>query len=165
MNIAHVTDSMEMGGAEKLTAMLCRLQRARGHHASVHCLYSVGVLGDELRDEAKELVGLAPDVFLAMAPPSVVALQKVTHTVPIVFAAVTDPVGLGIVQSLAHPGGNITGFINIEGSVSGKWIEILKDIVPDASRAALMYNPETAPYFEYYRQPFEAAARSSGGMP
>jgi putative ABC transport system substrate-binding protein len=120
---------------------------------------------ERMREIAKELIGLKPDLLWASTTPAVAALQRETRTIPIVFVAVSDPVGSGFVASLPRPGGNITGFINIEGSVSGKWIEILKDIVPGASRAALMYNPETAPYFEYYRQPFEAAARSSGIEP
>jgi putative ABC transport system substrate-binding protein len=120
---------------------------------------------ERMRAIAKELIGLKPDLLWASTTPAVAALQRETRMIPIVFVAVSDPVGSGFVASLPRPGGNITGFINIEGSVSGKWIEILKDIVPDASRAALMYNPETAPYFEYYRQPFEAAARSSGVEP
>jgi putative ABC transport system substrate-binding protein len=110
---------------------------------------------------AKELVGLQPDLIVAATTPPVIALQRETKTIPIVFVVVSDPVGSGIVASLPHPGGNITGFINIEASLSGKWIEMLKDIVPRVSRAALMFNPETAPYFAYYLQPFEAAARSS----
>jgi ABC-type uncharacterized transport system substrate-binding protein len=80
----------------------------------------------------------------------VAALQRETKTIPIVFVVVSDPVGSGFVASLPRPGGNITGFINIESSLSGKWIEMLKDIVPRATRAALMFNPETAPYFAYY---------------
>jgi putative ABC transport system substrate-binding protein len=114
---------------------------------------------------AKELIGLKPDVLLVVSTPVVAALQRETKTIPIVFVGVSDPVGSGFVASLPRPGGNITGFINIEGSVSGKWIEILKDLAPGASSATLLYNPETAPYFQYYRQPFEAAARSSGMEP
>lgn len=109
---------------------------------------------------AKELVGLKPDLLVGHTTPVVAALQRETHTIPIVFFIVSDPVGSGFVASLPRPGGNITGYINIEGSVSGKWIEILKDIVPGASSAALLYNPDTAPYFHYYLQGFNAAARS-----
>src|SRR5262245_14444920 len=79
-----------------------------------------GVDDDDLREQAKQLVGLAPDVVLAMAPPSVIALLKVTRSVPIVFAAVTDPVGLGIVQSLARSGGNATGFLSAEFGFGAK---------------------------------------------
>jgi putative ABC transport system substrate-binding protein len=96
---------------------------------------------------------------------AVAALQRETATIPIVFITVSDPVGSGFVASLPRPGGNITGFINIESSLGGKWIEILKEIVPNVTRAALMYNPDTATYFKYYLEPFEAAARFRGVEP
>jgi putative ABC transport system substrate-binding protein len=114
---------------------------------------------------AKELVRLQPDLIVGHTTPVVAALQRETKTVPIVFVVVSDPVGSGFVASLPRPGGNITGFVNIESSLSGKWIEMLKDIMPRVSRAALMFNPETAPYFAYYLQPFEAAARSDAVEP
>jgi putative ABC transport system substrate-binding protein len=114
---------------------------------------------------AKELVALQSDVIVVHTTPCVAALQRETSTIPIVFVVVSDPVGSGFVVSLPRPGGNITGFINIEASLSGKWVEILKEIVPRIARAALMFNPETAPYFAFYQQPFEAAARSNGVEP
>jgi ABC-type uncharacterized transport system substrate-binding protein len=109
-----------------------------------------GVDNDDLREKAKVLVGLAPDVVLAMAPPSVIALRKVTHTVPIVFAAVTDPVGLGIVQSLAHPGGNATGFLSAEFGFGAKWLELLKEIAPGIRKVVIVTeldNPSAIPQF------------------
>jgi putative ABC transport system substrate-binding protein len=115
---------------------------------------------DRMQTFAKELVSLQPDLIMGQTTTVVAALQRETRTIPIVFVVVSDPVGSGFVASLPRPGGNITGFINIESSLSGKWIEMLKDIVPRVTRAALMFNPETAPYFAYYLQPFEAAARS-----
>jgi putative ABC transport system substrate-binding protein len=114
---------------------------------------------------AKELVVLQPDLLIGQTTPVVAALQRETKTIPIVFLVVSDPVGSGFVASLPHPGGNITGFINLEASLSGKWIEILKEIVPRVSRAALLFNPDTAPYFAFYQQPFSAAARSNGIEP
>jgi putative ABC transport system substrate-binding protein len=115
---------------------------------------------DRMQAFAKELVSLRPDLIVGQTTPVVAALKRETTTIPIVFVAVSDPVGSGFVASLPRPGGNITGFINIESSLSGKWMEMLKDIAPRVTRAALMFNPETAPYFAYYLQPFEAAARS-----
>src|SRR3974390_2031744 len=97
-----------------------------------------GADNDELRERAKELVEFAPDVVLAMAPPSVFALRKVSRSVPIVFAAVTDPVGLGIVQSLARPGGNATGFTPAEFSTSAKWLELLKELAPNLRRVGIL---------------------------
>jgi len=114
---------------------------------------------------AKELVGMSPAVIVGATTPVIAALQNETKTTPIVFTVVSDPVGSGFVASLPRPGGNITGFINLESSLSGKWIEILKDVEPGIAHAALLYNPQTAPYFAYYLQPFEAAARSSAIEP
>ena len=79
---------------------------------------------------------------------------------PIVFVGVSDPVGSGFVESLPRPGGNMTGFINLEGSLGGKWLELLKEVMPSVKRAAFFYNPEMATYADYYLGPFEAAARS-----
>jgi putative ABC transport system substrate-binding protein len=87
---------------------------------------------------AEELLALAPDIILASATPSVQALQKVTRTVPIVFALVADPVGAGIVESLARPGGNTTGFTPMEYGISAKWLELLKEIAPRVTRVAVL---------------------------
>jgi putative ABC transport system substrate-binding protein len=89
-----------------------------------------GVGDDSLLEKAKELIGFTPDVVLAMAPASVIALRKITRSIAIVFAAVTDPVGLGLVQSLSHPGGNATGFLVAEFGFGGKLLELLKEISP-----------------------------------
>jgi putative ABC transport system substrate-binding protein len=90
------------------------------------------------RDNAKELVALAPDVILATGGIGVEPLLQVTRTVPIVFVQVTDPVGAGYVESLARPGGNATGFIPFEYSIGGKWLELLKEISPRVTRAAVL---------------------------
>jgi len=90
---------------------------------------------------AKELVGLSPDVILASASPSVVALQRVTHDLPIVFANVIDPVGAGFVASLARPGGNTTGFTAFEYSISSKWLELLEEFLPGLKRVAVVRDP------------------------
>ena len=87
---------------------------------------------------AAELVALAPDVILANATPSAEALQSVSHAVPIVFVTVSDPVGAGIVDSIARPGGNVTGFMNFEYGLSGKWLELLRQMVPGLARAAVL---------------------------
>ena len=93
---------------------------------------------DRDRKFAAELVALSPDVILASGTLSVTALQRVTHTLPIVFVRVSDPVGAGIVDTLARPSGNVTGFMNFEYSLSGKWLEVLKQIVPRLTRAAVL---------------------------
>ena len=93
---------------------------------------------ERIRQYAAELVALTPDVILANATPSVAALQSLTRTVPIVFVTVSDPVGAGIIESIARPGGNATGFMNFEYSLSGKWLELLRQIVPGLARAAVL---------------------------
>jgi putative tryptophan/tyrosine transport system substrate-binding protein len=92
---------------------------------------------------AKELVAKQPDLIVGHTTPVVAALQRETSAIPIVFVTVSDPVGSGFVASLPRPGGQITGYINIEASLSGKWIEMLKEIVPQIIRAVLMFNPES----------------------
>jgi putative ABC transport system substrate-binding protein len=93
---------------------------------------------DRGRQYAAELVALSPDILLATASPSVAALQAATRTVPIVFAHAVDPVGAGFVDSLARPGGNTTGFMQFEYNLSGKWLELLKQLVPGLTRAAIL---------------------------
>jgi putative tryptophan/tyrosine transport system substrate-binding protein len=96
------------------------------------------------RRYAAELVALAPDVILAGASTSVAALQQASRTVPIVFAGVIDPIGAGFVASLARPGGNTTGFSAFEYSISGKWLELLKELAPNVTRAAVLRDPKIA---------------------
>jgi ABC-type uncharacterized transport system substrate-binding protein len=93
---------------------------------------------DRIRESAAQLVAFAPDVILATSSPALAALQQVTRTVPIVFASVVDPVGGGFVANLARPGGNITGFTLFEYGLSGKWPELLKQIAPGVTRAAVL---------------------------
>jgi putative ABC transport system substrate-binding protein len=109
---------------------------------------------------AKELVALQPDLSLAQNTPTTAALLQQTRTIPIVFAVVSDPVGSGFVASFPRPGGNVTGFTNIEPTMAGKWLELLKEIAPRVARVAMLFNPATAPYAEYFLNPFKAAAAS-----
>ncbi len=121
---------------------------------------------ERMRLFAKDLVDLQPDVIHTTSTPATAALQQATQTIPIVFAGISDPVGAGFVSSLAHPGANLTGFINIEASLVGKWLELLTDIAPGITRAALIFNPETAPSGgDYYFPTFEAAAKSINVVP
>lgn len=109
---------------------------------------------------AKELVALQPDLILSHNTPTTAALLQQTRTIPIVFAVVSDPVGSGFIASFPRPGGNVTGFTNIEPTMAGKWLELLKEIAPRVTRVAFLFNPATAPYAEYYVSPLEAAAAS-----
>jgi putative ABC transport system substrate-binding protein len=130
----------------------------------IHFRY--GAADDNLnRRLAKELVALGPDVILVNSTSATAAVQRETSTIPVVFATVSDPVGSGFVTSLARPGGNITGFINVEGSISGKWLELLKEVAPRTKRAVLIFNPATASYYDYYWKPLEGAARAAGVSP
>ena len=119
---------------------------------------------DRLRAFAKELVARQPDVIFAVTTPAVAALLAETRTLPIVFAQVSDPVGSGFVASLARPGGNVTGFtnINIESSIGGKWLQLVKQVAPAVRRVAMIYNPPTSPFAGYYLRPFEAAGPAYG---
>jgi putative ABC transport system substrate-binding protein len=96
---------------------------------------------DRIRKFAAELIALAPDVILSTGSPSVAALQQAARTVPIVFATVVDPLSSGFVDTLARPGGNITGFTLFEYSISGKWLQLLKEIAPRMTRAAVIRDP------------------------
>src|SRR5262245_47726743 len=99
---------------------------------------------DSIRRHAAELLALAPDIVLATFSQGVAALQQATRTVPIVFVTVVDPVGAGLVDSLSRPGGYTTGFTLFEYGLSGKWLELLKEIAPRVTRAAVLRDPTTA---------------------
>jgi putative ABC transport system substrate-binding protein len=116
---------------------------------------------DRMRFLAKELIELRPDVIFASTTPATAALHRETSLIPIVFVTVSDPIGAGFVGSLPRPGGNITGFINIEAGLGGKWLQLLHDIAPAVQRVAMMFNPDTAPgNGNYFLPSFEATARS-----
>jgi putative tryptophan/tyrosine transport system substrate-binding protein len=111
------------------------------------------------RRYAEELVQLAPDVLLGNGTPATVALKQATTTIPVVFSVVNDPVSQGVIPNMAHPGGNITGFSFLEYSMVGKSLEMLKRIAPQSKSVAIMFNPETYPYYEIHLKSFEAVAR------
>jgi putative tryptophan/tyrosine transport system substrate-binding protein len=121
---------------------------------------------DLMRMLAKELVDLRPEMILAHSTPVTAALQRETRTIPIVFVAVSDPVGAGFVAGLPRPGGNITGFIGQAAEMTGKWVELLTEIAPTIKGVAMMFSPDTAPGGGSYLLPaFEAAARSLKVVP
>jgi putative tryptophan/tyrosine transport system substrate-binding protein len=111
---------------------------------------------------ASELVALQPDLILSHSTPNTAALLERTRTIPVVFAQLSDPVGSGFVASLPRPGGNATGFTVVEGSMAGKWVELLKEVAPRVTRVAILFNPTTAPFAEIYLDPFKAAGSSLG---
>jgi putative ABC transport system substrate-binding protein len=113
-----------------------------------------------IRSHAAELVALAPDVIVGQTTPVIRALRQATSSIPIIMAAVNDPVEQGFVSSLAHPGGNITGFTFVDFQMVGKWLEMLKEAAPSVTRAALMFSPDTSPHYYVYLRSFEAMPRS-----
>ena len=139
---------------------LVELGWTNGHNIRMDIRWPAGNI-DRVRKSAKELVDLQPDVILSEGTPATFALQRETRTVPVIFAAISDPVGAGLVASLARPGGNITGFTISEPAMTGKWLQLLTEISPAVKRVAIMFNPDLifgrgAPYLPS----FEAAARS-----
>jgi putative ABC transport system substrate-binding protein len=119
---------------------------------------------NRIRALVQELVSLQPDIIVTDGTPATVALQQETRTIPIVFATVADPVAQRIVPRLNQPGGNITGFASLEPSLAGKWLELLSEIAPGLKRAAIMFNPDTAPVSAFMPS-FETAARSLKVVP
>jgi len=121
---------------------------------------------ERIRANIAEMAGLGPDVIVAQNTPMVAALRNQTTRAPIVFVQVSDPVGDGFVQTLARPGGNITGFTNTMSSFGGKWLELLREAVPGLTRVGFLYNRNAAPGGgAYYLEPFQSAAKAFGVEP
>ncbi len=129
---------------------------------TLHIDFRTAPAGLRAQEVAKELLGGQPDVIFSMSRPVTAALQKETQTTPIVFTYVIDPIGAGFIQSLARPGGNLTGIMAYEPSTVGKWLAMLKEIAPQTARVALLGNPKTAAYFDYLVVAAEQAAPSLG---
>jgi putative tryptophan/tyrosine transport system substrate-binding protein len=119
-----------------------------------------GVDPDRMPRLAKELVELRPDLIQVTTTPATAAVLRETHSIPVVFSIVSDPLGSGFVESFARPGGNATGFVNYEDSVAGKWLGLLKELAPQTSLVSIPFNPKTAPQSGYYLKLLEAAAPS-----
>ena len=157
--------SMVLGLAEKDPEAIARVKAFRlgmrdlgwieGKTVQIEYRFA-GINPELINKHVAELIRLAPDVIVANTTPVVAALRPATSTIPIVMAVVNDPVGQGFISSLAHPGGNITGFSFIEPEMVGKWINLLRDVKPNLSRVALMFNPDTVPYFDVYLRSFNA---------
>ena len=111
---------------------------------------------------AKELVALQPDLILSQSTPATAALLHETRTIPVIFGIVADPIGSGFVVSFPRPGGNATGFAVAEPTQAGKWMELLKEIAPQVTRIAALFNPAMAPFLEFWLKPLKAAAPSFG---
>jgi putative ABC transport system substrate-binding protein len=147
-------------GQARLNALrrgLNQLGWAEGKNLAIQYRWAGGDIG-RLQSYAAELVGLAPDIIIANSTPALAALHAATTNIPVVFVMVVDPVGLGYIASLSHPGGNITGFTYMEVSLIGKWLDLLKGIAPAITRTAFLFNPDTAPYFTSFLRSFESTA-------
>jgi putative tryptophan/tyrosine transport system substrate-binding protein len=157
---ADENDPVRKGWLSRFMQELAGLGWTDGHNVRMDVRWA-GDSVDRMRMVAKELVDLQPDVILATGDPATAALQRETRTIPIVFVLVADPVGDGFVVSLPRPGGNLTGFVNVEAAMAGKYLELLTQIAPAVKRAAIMFNPDTGSYVRsYYLPAFEAAAGS-----
>ena len=152
------TDPTAKARLSAFTQALAGLGWADGRNARMDLRWGGGDT-DRIRALAQELVGLQPDIIVTSSTPVVVALQRKTRTIPIVFANVGDPVASSIVTRLNQPGGNITGFASTEASLGGKWLELLSEITPGLKRAAIMFNPDTVAASAYMPS-LETAARS-----
>jgi putative ABC transport system substrate-binding protein len=149
-------------GRARLAAFLEGLRElgwTHGRNIQIETRFGGGDVG-RIRAHAAELVALAPDVIVGNTTPVIRALRQATSSIPIVMAAVNDPVEQGFVSSLAHPGGNITGSMFIDFQMVGKWLEMLKEAAPGVSRAVLVFNPDTAPHYYLYLRSFETVPRS-----
>jgi putative tryptophan/tyrosine transport system substrate-binding protein len=140
---------------------LQKLGWVEGRNIRIDYRWAIPDDAEAMQRFAKELVALQPDLILSNNTPTTAALLQQTRAIPIVFGAVSDPVGSGFVASFSRPGGNVTGFTNIEPAMAGKWLELLKEIAPRVARVAFLFNPATATYYEYYLTPFKAAATTS----
>jgi putative tryptophan/tyrosine transport system substrate-binding protein len=153
-------DTIDQSFVTAFTQALERLGWRDGHNIRIDNRFAAGNLA-LFKQYAAELVNLAPDAILAATPPAVAALREQTRTIPIV-SLLGDPVELGFVQSLAHPGGNITGFSAYDAPMMGKWLQLLKEVAPGVTRVAVIFNPDTAPHAPLFNRAIQAAARSLG---
>jgi putative ABC transport system substrate-binding protein len=135
-----------------------KLGWSEGRNVRIDYRFTAGSV-DRSEPLAKELLALRPDVVLTVSTEIAAVLQQESRTIPIVFVGVSDPIGSGFVASLARPGGNLTGLLNYEAGITGKWLAMLREIAPRLTRVALVANPKTTPY-DYWRRAAEAAVPS-----
>jgi putative ABC transport system substrate-binding protein len=147
---------LSVGNYPKLKEYLAAFQRglelagwSEGRNAQIDVRFATPEQADV---RAQELVALQPDVILACTTPAAVVLQRASRTIPIIFVAVADPIGAGLVANLARPGANLTGALSYEDTITGKWLAMLKEIAPRLERVALVANPKTSPYDYFLRR-------------
>jgi putative ABC transport system substrate-binding protein len=159
-------DENELEGKTRLSAFtqaLADLGWTDGRNVRIDLQWAGGD-ANRIRTLAQELVGLQPDIIVTYGTPATVAVQRETRTIPIVFAGAGDAVASGLVVRLDRPSGNTTGFGGVQASMGGKWLELLSEMAPGLKRAAIMFNPDTAP-LSTYMPSFEMAARSLNVAP
>ena len=148
--------------ADALVTSLQKLGWKQGENLQIEIRWG-GVDDARIEIAAKELLALNPELMAVSTTSATAAVLATKTKIPVVFAAVSDPIGPGFVTNLARPEGNVTGFMNVEGSIGGKWVELLKEVAPRLSHLAVLYNSIRAkPLLIYYRDPIEAAGRSFG---
>ena len=142
-----MTTADDREGQRRLSAFREGLEKrgwAEGKNISIEVNWSVSD-AERARSVVDELIGRAPELILTSGTPATSAVHRARPAIPVIFTVVSEPIEQGFVQSLAHPGGNMTGFANLEPSLGGKWIELLKEIAPDVTRVAIMFNPQAVP--------------------
>src|SRR5690348_4041637 len=154
------TDPLQQKSRTAFEQALGRFGWVAGKNIRIDYRFAAGDLA-LFKTYAAELVGLMPDAILASTTPGVAALREQTRTIPIVFVYVADPVGQGFVQSLAHPGGNITGFSSFDTALLGKWLQLLKEVAPGLTRVTAIFNPDTTPH-AFFNRGIEPAGASLG---
>jgi putative ABC transport system substrate-binding protein len=155
------SDADQQPAVNRIKQQLEELGLVEGRNVRIDVRWSDG-RPEKVQEHAKQLVDTPCDVIVAMGPLAVAALRRETKTIPIVFWLVPDPVGQGLVASLARPGANITGFTNFEFTMASKWLGLLKEIDPPISRVSALFNPDTAPYAERFIRVLGEAAPSFG---
>ncbi len=159
MGIAE-SDPARQSFVSAFTGALQELGWSNGRNIQIEYRWGAGD-AERIRKFARELVEMRLDLIVGHTTPVVAALKAQTRTIPIVFTQVSDPVGSGFIDGFAKPGGNVTGFTNLESSMSSKLVELLKEVAPGITRVAVMFNPDTAPdRGSYFLRPVEAAAPS-----
>src|SRR5215831_2017272 len=157
-------DSEGLRNTAALVQGLQALGWTEGRNIRIEQRWAGGSVG-AMKALARELVALGPDVIVVISTPVTAAVMQETNTIPIIFLQNFDPVGSGFVKSLAAPGGNITGFTSYEPAMASKWLELLKEVAPQAARVAIMYNPQTAPYAGALLRSIETAGRAFSIQP
>jgi putative ABC transport system substrate-binding protein len=159
--VIMVTPETDPLGRSRLNALLRGIEElgwVDGRNTRIDIRWAEGS-ADRISEIVTEFVALKPDVIVANGTPTVAALKRATSTIPVVFVAVNEPVAQGFVASMARPGGNITGFTQVDFSIVGKSVDMLKALVPTLSHVSLMYNPQTYGFYDAYLAKFQSEAR------